>query len=247
MSKKIWIIFASVCVLAFIGIIIFKPGDTPFTGDPTKVVADDHVYGNKDSKVVFIEYGDFQCPGCGSAEPIVQQVREAYKDKIAFVYRYMPLVSIHPNAKAAAAAAEAAGQQGKFWEMHDALYANQNAWAEASSANRGSYFEEYAQQINLDMTKYRAAIASTTVLDRISRDQSAASKAGLQPSTPTFVLNGRKLDLTTELSVTTNGSSNFSFSKYSETLNKELKKFNITPPSSDAATDTTAPTTTSNQ
>ena len=109
MDKWKWVIFAGIAVLAIGGLILTKPQAATFNGDPAKIVAGDHVYGNKDAKVVVIEYADFQCPGCGALFSPLKEAKEAYKDKVAFVYRYMPLTSIHPNAKAAAASAEAAG------------------------------------------------------------------------------------------------------------------------------------------
>ena len=225
MNRNLWFAFAALCVLGLVALFVFKPAGVPFTGDPTQVVADDHVYGNKDSKVVLIEYADFQCPGCGAAFPIVKEIKEKYKDQIAYVYRYMPLVSIHPNAIAAAAGAEAAGLQGKFWEMHDLLYANQTSWSSASSSTRNSFYEQFAEQLGLNMTTYKSDVASSKVLDRISRDQSAAKKAGLQPSTPTFVLNGTKVTLTD-----LQDSNTYTVDKFSSLLDKELKKFNIAPP-----------------
>src|SRR5664279_5031157 len=111
MSKKTWIIFVGLVLASFVAIIIFKPtNDVAFSGDPAKVVANDHLLGNKDSKVVLIEYADFQCPGCKAAYPVVKTVTDEFKGSVAFVYRYMPLTTIHPNAKASAAAAEAAGR-----------------------------------------------------------------------------------------------------------------------------------------
>lgn len=195
MNNTRWIIFAAACA-ALIGLLIFtRDSSVAFEGDPATVVQDDRVYGDPDANVVLVEYGDFQCPGCGALAPVLGEVKQDYEDRIALVYRYLPLTNIHPNAKAAAAAAEAAAQQGKFWEMHDALYANQAEWSSAQATNRTSFFEKYAEQIGLDMEQYRADVGSDAVNERIGRGMAAARKAGIQLSTPVLVLNGEQLPL----------------------------------------------------
>lgn len=229
MDKWKWLIFAGLAVVV-IGVIIFtKPETAQFDGDPAKVVADDRVYGNANAKVVLVEYADFQCPGCGALFPVIKQVKEQYKDQVAFVYRYLPLTSIHPNAKAAAAAAEAAARQGKFWEMHDVLYTNQVEWSDAAADRRGSFFEGYARQIGLNLDQYRTDIASAEVSQRISRDLAAAQKAGIQLSTPTVVLNGQTLQ-NSELSSGSANSSRFSADKLSQLLDERLKQAGVEPP-----------------
>ena len=137
MTGKTWIIFVAVVVVLFGGLIIWSQKDKldvakvntskiqPATVQSGNIA--DHVFGNKNAKVVLIEYGDYQCPGCGSVYPTVKTVTEKYKDNLAFVFRNFPLTNIHPNARAAAAAAETAGLMGKYWEMHDILYENQSS------------------------------------------------------------------------------------------------------------------------
>lgn len=226
MDKWKWLIFGGLAVLTIGILILTKPQTAAFDGDPAKVVAGDHVYGKADSKVVFIEYADFQCPGCGALYQPLKDVKEAYKDKVAFVYRYMPLTSLHPNAKAAAASAEAAGRQGKFWEMHDLLYSNQNSWADVDASSRSSYFEGYAKQLGLNLDQFKKDVASKEVADRIARDYAAAQKAGLEQSTPTVVLNGRLVDNASELSA----NNIFSSKRMGQLLDAELKKVGDTPP-----------------
>lgn len=154
------------------------------------VQASDHVKGSDSSGVVLVEYGDFQCPACGSYYPIVKQVYEQYKGQITFQFRNFPLVQIHPNAMLAHRAAEAAGKQGKFWEMHDKLYETQQSWSATTSA--ATVFESYAQQLGLDMEKYKADAASQAINDVINADIREAQKIGAS-STPTFVLDGVKI------------------------------------------------------
>ncbi|MFZ1600261.1 MAG: thioredoxin domain-containing protein, partial [Candidatus Saccharimonas aalborgensis] len=142
MTTKSWIIFSVLCVAILGGLVWVSRGDRidvtdidPSTVQPAlskNGQIADHTYGNMNSKVVLIEYGDYQCPGCGSAAPVIKKVVDKYKDKIGFVFRNFPLYEKHPNAFAASATAEAAGLQGKYWEMHEKLYANQDAWSQLS-------------------------------------------------------------------------------------------------------------------
>lgn len=226
MNRTRWIIFAAICV-AVLGTLAFTGGSSgaSFKGNPAEVVKGDNVYGNPEAEVVLIEYGDFQCPGCGALYPVLKQVKADYKDQIAFVYRYLPLTSIHPNAKAAAVAAAAAAEQGKFWAMHNMLYEHQSEWSKASASQRSSYFERYAKQIGLNMEQYRTDVTSDTVLKRVARDLAAARKAGLRLTTPILVLNGKKLELNT---IQTKG--RYDAQKLRAVLNKALKQAGVEPP-----------------
>lgn len=193
MTPTRWIIFALVAVAALVGLVSVAKKDSidvSSVGTSSIISNDkfqDHVFGKKDSKVVLIEYADFQCPGCGGAHPQLKKVVEQYKDKVAFVYRAFPLTSIHPNALAAAAVAEAAGNQGKFWEMHDLLFETQNSWKDLKSSERGTAFTGYAQQLGLDVTKFNNDIASKDVSDRISYARAIGGKAKVD-STPTLYI-----------------------------------------------------------
>jgi protein-disulfide isomerase len=154
----------------------------------------DHVYGTTSQKVTLIEYGDFQCPACGSAYPIVKAVTEEYKDTVTFIFRNNPLTSLHPNARAAAAAAEAAGLQGKYWEMHDLLYTNQNSWSQLSSEKRGTAFDSYAKQAGVkDMAKFKSDMDSKNVTEKINFDLALGKTIPVQ-GTPTILLNGKQIE-----------------------------------------------------
>src|SRR5215213_1920134 len=116
-----------------------EPGAlTPPVGD------DDHAIGRADAPITLVEYGDFECPYCGRAYPIVKEVQSRYGDQMRFMFRNFPLTQIHPHAEHAAEAAEAAGAQGAFWEMHDALYEHQRALTD-------QHLAEYAAEIGLDV------------------------------------------------------------------------------------------------
>lgn len=209
MSRTRWIIFAVICALVLGGLVVLanRNKQDVSTIDATKIIAGngdmigDRVYGNKDAAVVVYEYGDFACPGCGSAFPQLKTIKEKYKAQIAFVFRNFPLTSIHPNALAASASAEAAGQQGKYWEMHDQLYENQTSWTSASIESRNGIFEQYASVVGLDLDRYRADLASKAVTDKIARDRALGGKQSVD-STPTLFLGGEKLGQTVIQSVT---------------------------------------------
>lgn len=204
MSKKAWIIFVAVCVVVLGGLVALSRGNQTDVSkiNETKVIAAsaengniaDHVFGNADSKVLLIEYGDYQCPACGSAYPNLKSLSEEFKDKLAFVFRNLPLTSIHPNARAGAAAAEAAGLQGKFWEMHNKLYEEQNSWSNASTENRLGFFESYAKAVGVkDIEKFKTDMDGKAVADKIGFDMALAKKINAS-ATPTILLDGKKIE-----------------------------------------------------
>ncbi|MCA9308845.1 thioredoxin domain-containing protein [Candidatus Saccharibacteria bacterium] len=195
--NRFWIIL-TVVVVGLIGLFfVVKKDDTStkvsVDGDVNKVLKTDHVRGNKEAKVVLIEFGDFQCPGCGAAYPVIKSLESTYGDDVAFVFRHFPLTQAHPNAFAAARAAEAAGEQGKFFEMHDKLFESQTIWGQ-STDNQQELFEGYAKELNLNMDKFKKDYASEEVASRINQDRSIGQQDFDVKATPTFVLNGKKLD-----------------------------------------------------
>lgn len=202
MSKKSWIVFVVICVGLLGGLIFLSnQNKTDVSGVNSKEIQlgsaasgdiADQVYGNKSSEVVLVEYGDFQCPGCGSLHPRVKTVMEEYKDKVAFVFRNFPLSSIHPNALSAAAAAEAAGLQGKYWEMHNKLFESQSAWSDLAADKRTDIFVSYAKSLGLNETTFREDLGSENVALKIRFDQALGKSQGAN-STPTLFLNGELL------------------------------------------------------
>lgn len=204
MSRLAWIIFIAVIVVIFGGLVIYSHNSNPSIDvskiDTNNIIAAskqngniaDHVYGNASSKVIFIEYGDFQCPSCGAAYPQIKTATEAYKDKVAFIFRNFPLTTIHPNARAAAGVAEAAGLQGKYWEMHNMLYQTQSDWERLTGDQRTNVYVGYASQLGLDTAKFKTDLGSNAVNDKISFDQAIGKKLNVD-ATPTFYLDGQKL------------------------------------------------------
>lgn len=145
--------------------------------------------GNKESKIVLVEYSDFQCPACGYYYPMVKKLNEELGDKIGFAYRHFPLPQ-HKNAKIAAYAAEAAGKQGKFWEMHDMIFDNQKKWSEEKGAK--DIFIDYAKALNLNLDQFRGDLDSKAIQEKVESDYQSGVRSKVD-STPSFFLNGEKI------------------------------------------------------
>jgi protein-disulfide isomerase len=210
MDKRFWAI-VGIIIAIFAGLLLVngnKDDDSGNSGN-TKAMPTNHIEGKADSKVKLVEYGDFQCPYCGQYYPIVKQVVEKYQDKVAFQFRNLPLNQIHQNAYAGARAAEAADEQGKFWEMYDTLYQKQSEWS--SSKSPSTFFDTYAQQLGLDVNQFKKDFASSKVNNKISADKSEFNKTGEPLSTPTFFLNGKKIQAT-------------SVEEFSKLIDEALKK-----------------------
>jgi protein-disulfide isomerase len=153
------------------------------SGQPTN-----HIEGQNSAGITFMEYGDYQCPICGAYYQPLKTAVTPLLPQIHFQFRNLPLTAIHPNAFAAARAAEAAGIQGKYWQMHDKLYENQTTWDSVS--NPQSLFDSYAQQIGLNVSQFNADYASEKVNDADNADLAAFQKTGKDQATPTFFVNG---------------------------------------------------------
>ncbi|MEU4335282.1 Na+/H+ antiporter NhaA [Micromonospora lupini] len=143
----------------------------------------DHMRGSPESPVTVVEYGDFECPYCGQAEPVVRKLLADFAN-IRYVWRHLPLTDVHPHAQLAAEAAEAAGEQGAFWEMHDLLLTHQDALDPPDVLG-------YADQLGLDLDGFREHMAKRMGVDRIAEDVDSADLSGVT-GTPTFFINGRR-------------------------------------------------------
>jgi protein-disulfide isomerase len=150
------------------------------------VTAKDHVAGPDDAPVTLVEYGDFECPYCGMAHPIVQKAQQQLGSDLRFVFRHFPLAEAHPHARAAAQAAEAAGAQGKFWEMHDALFEHQDA-LEAED------ILSYAESLGLDRAKFARDLEAPAYAKKVRDDFRSGVRSGVN-GTPTFFVNGTRYD-----------------------------------------------------
>ena len=168
----------------------FTQTELPADFSVGKVTAADHVKGDVNSKVTLIEYGDFQCSACGAYYPLVKRLEADLGDKIALVYRHFPLRSAHPHAETMARASEAAGKQGKFFEMHDMIFENQDKWSSESRVTK--VVLDYATQLGLDITKFEKDMDSFEVKDKIQLDLQGGREADIS-GTPSFFLNGQPI------------------------------------------------------
>jgi protein-disulfide isomerase len=149
-----------------------------------------HIRGNPDAPVTLEEYGDFQCPPCGSFAVFLGQLEKEYDSRLRVVFRNFPLKA-HEHAREAALAAEAAGLQGRFWEMHDVLYREQDAWSKAPNARE--LFESYAGTIGLDLDKFKKDMDSEQTNARVEADRQRGDSLGIQ-TTPTMFINNQPVD-----------------------------------------------------
>jgi len=175
-----------VLAIGLIGFIAVNRNDPIEAGQPSS-----HVQGEGTSGVTLLEYGDFQCAACAQYYPVINAVKEAYGDEISFQYRHFPIINIHPNAIASHRAAEAAGKQGKFFEMHDLLFERQESWSESTSASQ--IFDGYASELELNMDQYREDYGSSETLATINADRNLG-EADQVTGTPSFYINGQKID-----------------------------------------------------
>jgi protein-disulfide isomerase len=157
----------------------------------TPVTPHDHIRGPADAPVTLVEYGDYQCPHCGAAYPIVETIREQFSDTLRFVFRHFPLTQIHPMAQPAAEAAEFAGAQGRFWEMHDGLYQNQDSLADERLGF--ALIFKLAEAIGLSAGRLREALERGEYAAKVRSDMLGGLRSGVN-GTPTFFINGRRHD-----------------------------------------------------
>jgi protein-disulfide isomerase len=148
-----------------------------------------HIRGNPDAPVTLEEFGDFQCPPCGSAAVFIDQLVKEYHPNLKLVFRNLPL-PVHKYAREAALAAEAAGLQGRYWEMHDVLYREQAVWSKADNARE--LFDSYAGMLGLNLNQFKKDVASEKARQRIESDQERADSLGVR-STPTVFINNQEV------------------------------------------------------
>jgi len=167
-----------------------SPVQQPVSGRGVPGAEPAHVLGPATAPVRLEEFGDFECPPCGLFHPILEQMHAEFGDQMQITFREFPLVPTHQHALAAASSAEAAGLQGKFWEMHDLLYEHQKDWKDKFDVR--PVFEGYAKQIGLDIERYTRDLASDLVGQRIFQDGKRGHSMGVK-GTPTVFINGREV------------------------------------------------------
>ncbi len=217
MSKQFWIALLAVAAI-FGGIVVVTNHNKQGAGTTTNAQPTNHVEGSSPEGVKLVEYGDFECPVCDSFFATTKQVAAIYNDRVVFQFRHLPLTSIHQNAFAGARAAEAADKQGKFWQMHDLLYENQTAWSQSSDPL--PLFDNYARSLGLNITKFDTDYASDVVNGAINADINEFNKTGDQMATPTYYLDGKKLENTQLIDSTGNPS----VAAFSKLIDAELAK-----------------------
>jgi protein-disulfide isomerase len=148
------------------------------------VNSNDHIQGKPTAPIELVEYGDYQCPHCGHAYPIIKNIQLKMGSELKFVYRNFPLAEIHPDAVNAALASEAAGLQNKFWEMHDHLFEHQNRLNESSLI-------KYAEQLDLDIEQFNIDRRSEALIQKVETDFESGVRSGVN-GTPSFFINGEK-------------------------------------------------------
>ena len=146
----------------------------------------DHIQGPMTAPVTLVEYGDYQCPYCGQAYPIVKELQRRLGDRLRFVFRNFPLTQIHQHAQQAAEAAEAAGAQDKFWEMHDTLFEHQRALDD-------KHLKEYAAKLGLDVSRFSREMTEHSYAVRLREDLMSGARSGVN-GTPTFFIDGERYD-----------------------------------------------------
>jgi protein-disulfide isomerase len=179
------IVGVTVVIIAIAALVMTKPA--PVLTKADLIPAGAYIKGNPDASVYLVEFSDYQCPACLAVKPVLDAVLKAHESNLLFVYRNFPLDQ-HPLSHPAARAAEAAGKQGKYWEMHDLLFANQEKLSE-------ELFPQLAQQLGLDMTVFAKDYNDPAVAAKIQSDVTDGNRIGIS-ATPTFFLNGKKLELT---------------------------------------------------
>lgn len=199
-GKGFWIIVA-VILAGTVGLIInanrsAKPNTVADAEALGHVQADDHVRGKLDSNIVLIEYGDIECPACAQYNPLVEALYAEYSDRVAFVFRHSPLTNIHPRAIVAARAVEAAGRQNAFFEMANLMFSDRKSWntADNPDLDPAPIFESYATSLGLDAEQFKRDSEASNTFDFIDSQSKAGTKAYGINSTPTFILNGKKID-----------------------------------------------------
>ncbi len=191
-AKLISIIGALTLLMIIGGVFLLSKSPSSTTGTKADnallIKNDSHKISTDSAKVTFVEFGDYQCPACGAAQPSVKQLLNTYSGRVNFVFRHFPLPQ-HANAIKAAMTAEAAGAQGKYWEMHELLYDKQDEWSNV--ANPDETFLNYAKQLQLDPTRFTQDSQKDAFKTFITQDLNDGKQLGVN-STPTFYINDTK-------------------------------------------------------
>lgn len=214
-DRKFLFISLVVSFVLIMGAVLFLSkgggGGTGKIVDSTILVKDgSHVKGVEGAKVTIVEFSDFQCPACKTAQGELDKVETSYKDKIRIVYRQYPLTTVHKYAEKAAEAGEHASDNGKFWEWHDIMFVKQDEWSRAPDGQKlEEYFSGYAKSLGLDDKKMIEVLNNKTYAARVQSDVDDGNRAGIN-ATPTFFVNGEE-------------TSGYGFDEFKRLIEKNLK------------------------
>lgn len=188
-KRYIWMGLAALVAITLL-VAVFRYFAAPTPATVTEVTTADRIKGNPDAALTLVKFSDFQCPACRTQHNSIKQIWPAIKGSVRFVYRHFPLTNIHPHAVQAARYAEAAGKQGKFWELHDLFFERQRSWT--SSKDITPIFDGYVKELGLDLEQLKADADSKEIRDKVGQDAQSA-RAARAASTPTLFLNGKLL------------------------------------------------------
>lgn len=195
--KNPWVIISITVVVLVGGSVWYSIHESKTYNEGVILTA--HTKGTPSAPVKLIEYSDFECPACKTFQPYVEDILNQFGDSIYFEYRHFPLLQVHPYAEAAAVAAEAAGQQGKFFEYSQLLFQNQDIWAPQNPTATyfpTPYFEQYAKELGLDVTQFRRQERSALIREAVKASYNEAFNVKKLHSTPSFFLNGQLMNIT---------------------------------------------------
>ena len=193
--KPLIVIVLAVAVAAGAAVYLSRQPDRPEeTAAPTRadIKGGGHIRGPEKAALTLVEFGDYQCPSCGAYHPLVKEILNRYPQQLRLEFHHFPLITIHPNSMLASKAAEAAGEQGRYWEMHDALFDHQREWSD--SPNAEPIFVALASQMGLDSNKFMQGLRSPQLQDRILRDVEQGQNAKVD-AVPTFFINGERVHI----------------------------------------------------
>jgi protein-disulfide isomerase len=192
-SKKL---FGKVALFGIVPVLAILVLYTFFTQGPiystVEIAENDHVRGRESNPVTIVVYADFQCPACATENATMTQLWPSIRDKAHLIFRHFPITAAHPHTWTASLYAEAASNQGKFWEMHDYLFATQSIWASLPSFAAEQEFESYALELNLDIDQMKLDMESDELISKVRNDQRSGNSSGVL-STPALFINGKLL------------------------------------------------------
>src|SRR5438552_135127 len=194
--KPVIVIVLAVAVAAGAAVFLSRQPDRPSETNAAPLTADiksgGHFRGPENAQVTLVEFGDYQCPSCGAYHPFVKEILNRYPQQVRLEFHHFPLISIHPNSMAASKAAEAAGEQGHYWEMHDALFEYQTQWS--TQPDPKPYFAAMANRIGINAQIFLQAMDSPQLQERILKDVERGEDAKVD-SVPTFFIDGQRVHI----------------------------------------------------